>query len=190
MPVYRSFLAFMAAYPPGLSEQPDRAWNRFFCFMQQQWGAEGYACWTAMTEYAKAPSKRRAIYIAETWLGSSQAVTPGTGSGTCSILDRVNLAGRGEVVDQAVAGMKSVQGWIGKLQFSKADSAKLGATPPDLFAAERILLQNQIMDDNMRSVNFNSERDIQGHAAYATTLVAGRASMTRASFYPEMWGIY
>lgn len=85
---WETFAANMAVPAAGKSDKHHNA----LCYFSTKFGAHDYACWAAIQQYKTKQSKRRAIFIFDTWVKDStiQAGAIDDAPLTMSIFDKVN----------------------------------------------------------------------------------------------------
>ena len=179
------------AFPAFTREEAAVVWHRAFCFWQQEYNGNEFACWAAIQVYKMRPSKRQATFIGQHWARKSE--DKAGESRDMSILAPVNPGSGGqnwspEALRERVEQIAEVKGWMGKLAH-KGEVATMGATPPDLFAGLEGAVNTNFFDILLRTP-FNSDRDIQPSAHYAVSLRNDLPKMTAAGFYPPMMGLW
>lgn len=194
MPTFKRIQDVALAFPINGSSNPANIYHRAFCLCCQEFVAAEYACWAAVQQFKIAPSKRRAIFIVDTWLRPASAAIGQ--SMNQSIFDPINSGSIGSVFSVAkrdallgrIEDIKSVKSWSGKLQHF-GERAERGAVTSDLLSGlEDVLLENLNM--MLSNKPFDSERIIQGSAYYALSLRVDGPMLKAATFDTDLMGLW
>ncbi|MGG5809181.1 hypothetical protein [Falsiroseomonas sp. CW058] len=194
MPKYKSMDELATAHPMMAASPPVETYHRIFCFWCQELMGNEYACWAAVQQFKHAPSKRRAIFIVDTWLKQSDGsigtslnmsllspINPGSKESKFTISRRQDLLKRVEEI-------RSVKTWIGKLQHW-SDRGARGAVGSDLMAGiEDVLREN--FADVLAAKSLDTDKVIQGSAYYADSLRTDAPKLTAVTFDTRLMGLW
>lgn len=189
--IFNSMADMAADYPASVNREAWPIWHRAFCYWQKEYMGNEFACWAAIQQYKKLPSKRQAVFIGQHWL--RQADDKAGEDLNMSILAPVNPGSAGartgaEQLRETVAGIASVKGWAGKLTH-RAEAATLGATPADLFANLEFTVDRNFFDV-LRAKPFDVRRDLMGQGCYAESLRRDVPLIDAAGFHSESMGLW
>lgn len=196
MPTYATWETFAAGMAIAAAGKSDKHHNAL-CYFSTKFGAHDYACWASIQQYKVKQSKRRAIFIYDTWVkdSSQQFGSFENASTELSIFDKINpgssesgKANQEKALGGAIAGMKAVKTWTGKLS-NWGQRAAMGATPANLFNdLEDILGKN--MFDHLKADPFNPDKVVKLSGSYAKSVVTGTGVLKGCTFEPDPMGIW
>ncbi len=168
--------------------------HRALAYFSVEMGAQEFVCWCAIQQYKSKQSKRRAIFIFDTWVKDAGQLVGLGSSMDLSIFDKVNMGSQeaGVRPDKALGGiianMKAVKTWTGKLS-NGGQRAAYGATPANLFdGLEKTVGSN--MHEYLKIRAFDTERDVLMNAHYQKSITAGRETLKTATFECDPAGVW
>ncbi|CAO3417040.1 hypothetical protein [Azospirillum doebereinerae] len=197
MPRVRTYSELEALLGP-VGTGPSEVRHKVFCWSASVgvWDASTFVCWQCVQQFKSAPSKRRALFIHDTFLTYKKG--DGTVSEKLDVLGVVNLGGSGdsgggknprEAIAADIANIRKVKTWWGKMNnASLVDRYK--SPSPDFFATLERMLNLSITDLLKPDPGYNSGNTYRYDGKYATSIASARTALSGASFDPDAAGLW
>ncbi|MCG5239603.1 hypothetical protein [Azospirillum doebereinerae] len=196
MPRIRTFDALKTLLGPvGTGRSEER--HRVFCWSASSgvWDPATFLCWQCVQQYQAAPSKRKAIFIYDTFL-TAKSGTADEFSAASDVLGTINLGGSGDGVANPakalkddIANIKKVKTWWGKINNTGLVDRYKNPTADFLDGLER-MLSLSITDLLKPESGYNSDNTYRYDGKFSKNIASSRKSLTDASFSPDAAGLW